>query len=107
MDKIEVLVDMETNIWACIYRSLNRKRDIVYQGESNHDGNPPENAVAAGIFAGKEEQVKRDGNEEKIKQLFEQDKVGDVNRGIEIDETKGVFQRKANFDNFLCSNQIC
>lgn len=30
MDKVDKLVEMETNIWASIYRSLNRKKDIQY-----------------------------------------------------------------------------
>jgi len=30
LDTIEKLTEMETNIWACIYRSLNRRRDIKY-----------------------------------------------------------------------------
>jgi hypothetical protein len=31
MENIEKFIEMETNIWACIYRSLNRRRDIPYQ----------------------------------------------------------------------------
>lgn len=33
IDKIEKLVGMETNIWACIYRSLNRKKIIEYEND--------------------------------------------------------------------------
>ena len=33
MEKVEILVGMETNIWACIYRSCNRKRDIQFKAE--------------------------------------------------------------------------
>lgn len=38
MDTVEKLTEYETNIWACIYRSLNRRRDIKYissQAESS------------------------------------------------------------------------
>lgn len=31
MDQVEKLTEYETNIWACIYRSINRKRDIVFE----------------------------------------------------------------------------
>jgi hypothetical protein len=36
-DQFDKLVEMETNIWACINRALNRKRDIEYKNEYNDD----------------------------------------------------------------------
>lgn len=30
-EQISKFTDMESNIWACIYRALNKKRDIAYR----------------------------------------------------------------------------
>ncbi|CAI2382289.1 unnamed protein product [Moneuplotes crassus] len=49
LDTIEKLTDMETNIWACIYRSLNRRRDIEYVStqdpELKADENPTDEEI--------------------------------------------------------------
>jgi hypothetical protein len=37
MDKVPKFVENETNVWACIYRSLNRKRNIKYDEEWEHE----------------------------------------------------------------------
>eukprot|EP00345_Euplotes_harpa_P008334 CAMPEP_0168336432 /NCGR_PEP_ID=MMETSP0213-20121227/11538_1 /TAXON_ID=151035 /ORGANISM="Euplotes harpa, Strain FSP1.4" /LENGTH=226 /DNA_ID=CAMNT_0008341623 /DNA_START=1572 /DNA_END=2252 /DNA_ORIENTATION=- len=37
LDKIEKFIDQETNIWACIYRSCNKKRDIAYVKNNQSD----------------------------------------------------------------------
>ena len=40
-EKIEVFVEMETNIWAWIYRGCNRKRDIEYREDSDNENDFP------------------------------------------------------------------
>ena len=43
IDKVEALIGMETNIWACIYRSWNKKRDIAYVKSQQAENNVEEN----------------------------------------------------------------
>lgn len=79
MEKVQILVELETNIWACIYRGLNRKRNIEYQAVSQ---------VTKGQDTGKFDSPLNDKKE------FEEDKheekSEEVQRSVKVDFDQGT-----------------
>ena len=91
LQDIENLVGHEANIWACIYRSLNKKKDVIYQENNKWDSNTNNKQESSqNIEEGQSSTIstKLDGTEEFISNIQNPDDFLLVNRGIIMEQNE-------------------
>ena len=99
---IENLVGYEANIWAWIYRSLNKKKDVIYKEnqQANSQPEPERDLIHEPPIeepSNQNSQLKLDGTEELIQNIENPDDFLLVNRGIIAEQSESIKQELGKF----------